>query len=234
MERNPLIMALDVESAAAGAGAGEGAEPACEFFKVGLELYTGAGAELVRELVADGQDIFLDLKLYDIPETVKRATARAVGLGVRFLTVHSPVSVMRAAAEGRGRAELKLLAVTVLTSFGSEDLKDLGYEGEMAAYVERRASRAVECGMDGVIASALEAAAVRTVVGAEKLVVCPGVRSAGSAKGDQKRVATPAEAMRAGASYLVMGRQITRAADPAGEVARVLAEIGTAEAAGVR
>ena len=225
MNENPIIVALDVENAAEARALVRKLHPRVDFFKVGLELYTAAGTDLVRELLADGFKVFLDLKLYDIPETVKRATARAVAIGVNFLTVHSPVSVMRAAAEGRGLAPLKLLAVTALTSFGPEDLRDLGYEGEMAAYVERRATRAVECGVDGVIASPLEAAALRAVLGPGKLIVTPGVRSAGNAKGDQRRVATPAEAIHAGADYVVIGRQITRASDPAGEAERILAEI---------
>lgn len=226
MSYNPIIVALDVESAAEARALVRKLKPHVNFFKVGLELYTAAGTDLVREFLSDGMKVFLDLKLYDIPETVKRATARAAELGVEFLTVHSPVSVMRAAAEGRDAAQLKVLAVTALTSFGPEDLKDLGYEGEMAAYVERRAARAVECGLDGVIASPLEAAAIRATIGPDKLIVTPGVRSAGSAKSDQKRVATPAEAVRAGTNYIVMGRQITRAADPAAEIERVLEEIG--------
>lgn len=223
---NPIIVALDVDNAAEARALVKTLSPRVNFFKVGLELYTAAGTDLVREFVAAGHNIFLDLKLYDIPETVKRATARAADLGVQFLTVHSPISVMRAAAEGRGLAPLKLLAVTALTSFSVEDLKELGIEGEMSAWVERRAYRAVEAGLDGVIASPLEAAAIRSAVGPTALIVTPGVRSAGSAKGDQKRVATPAEAIRAGASYLVIGRQITRAADPAAETLRILYEIG--------
>ncbi len=225
MTHNPIIVALDVESAAEARKLVQALRPQVNFFKVGLELYTAAGTDLVRELAAEGSDVFLDLKLYDIPETVKRATAGVAELGVRFLTVHSPSSVMRAAADGRGGRPLKLLAVTALTSFGSEDLKDLGVEAEVSAYVESRARKAMEAGMDGVIASPLEAAALRAAIGSEALIVTPGVRSAGSAKGDQKRVATPAEAVRAGANYLVIGRQITRAADPAAEAARILEEI---------
>ena len=197
MTHNPIIVALDVESAAEARKLVQALRPQVNFFKVGLELYTAAGTDLVRELAAEGSDVFLDLKLYDIPETVKRATARVAELGVRFLTVHSPSSVMRAATEGRGGRPLKLLAVTALTSFGPEDLKDLGVEADVSAYVESRASKAMEAGMDGVIASPLEAAALRAAIGSEALIVTPGVRSAGSAKGDQKRVATPAEAVRA-------------------------------------
>jgi orotidine-5'-phosphate decarboxylase len=135
---------------------------------------------------------------------------------------------MRAAVEGKANSNLQLLAVTVLTSFGPEDMEDLGFHGEIAELVERRARKAVECGIDGLVASPLEAAALRHIVGANTILVTPGVRSPGAAKGDQKRVATPAEAIRDGADYLVIGRQITRAADPAAEAARVLQEIAAA------
>jgi orotidine-5'-phosphate decarboxylase len=223
---NPIIVALDVESA------GEARELVARlgnyvgFYKVGMELYAASGMEVVRELLAQGKQVFLDLKFYDIPETVKRAVAQVARTGVRFLTVHGSASIMRAAVEGRGSSDLKLLAVTVLTSFGPEDMDDLGYACEIGQLVEKRARKAVECGIDGLVASPLEAAAIRRMVGPQTILVTPGVRSAGSAKGDQKRVATPAEAIRDGANYLVIGRQITRAEDPAREAARVLEEIG--------
>ena len=163
--------------------------------------------------------------MYDIPETVSRAVAQVAQTGVRFLTVHAVGSVMRAAVAARAGSGLQILGVTVLTSFGPEDMDDLGYEGTMASLVERRARKAVELGVDGVVASPLEAAAVRRIVGPETVIVTPGVRSAGVDAGDQKRVATPAQAIRDGADYLVIGRQITRAADPAAEVDRVLMEL---------
>jgi orotidine-5'-phosphate decarboxylase len=228
MTRNPIIVALDVESAAEARELITKLGSRVCFYKVGLELYAAAGVEFVRELVQEGKDVFLDLKVYDIPETVKRAVAQVARTGVRFLTAHAVASVMRAAVEGRGDSDLKLLAVTVLTSFGPEDLDELGYTHAMPELVEIRARKAVELGMDGIVASPLEAAAVRRLIGPKKLLVTPGVRSAGAAKGDQKRTATPAEALRDGADYLVIGRQITRAADPAGEASRVLEEIGAA------
>jgi len=228
MTHNPIIVALDVESAAEARELVTRLGSRVDFYKVGMELYAASGMEVVRELLAQGKQVFLDLKFYDIPETVRRAVAQVAKTDVRFLTIHGSGSVMRAAVEGRGSSNLKLLAVTVLTSFGPEDLDDLGYDGEIAQLVERRARKAVECGMDGLVASPLEAAGIRRIVGAETILVTPGVRSAGSAKGDQKRVATPAEAIRDGADYLVIGRQITRAADPAAEVERVLHEIAAA------
>jgi orotidine-5'-phosphate decarboxylase len=228
MKPNPIIVALDVESAEEARALVARLGSHVNFYKVGMELYAAAGMEFVRELLAGGQDVFLDLKFYDIPETVKRAVAQVARTGVRFLTVHAVGSVMRAAVEGKAGSRLKLLAVTVLTSFGREDLDDLGCACEVSALVDRRARQAMECGMDGIVASPLEAAAVRRVVGPKAILVTPGVRSAGAAQGDQKRVATPAEAIRAGADYLVIGRQITRAPDPAAEAARVLEEIAPA------
>ena len=225
MKTNPIIIALDVESAAEARALVARLGGSVSFYKVGMELYAAAGMDFVRELLGQGKDVFLDLKFYDIPETVKRAVAQVVRTGVRFLTVHAVGSVMRAAVEGRAAADLKLLAVTVLTSFSRADLDDLGYNCEVSDLVTRRARQAMEAGMDGIVASPLEAAALRRIVGPTAILVTPGVRSAGAGRGDQKRVATPAEAIRDGADYLVMGRQITRAADPAAELARVLEEI---------
>jgi orotidine-5'-phosphate decarboxylase len=228
MRSNPIIVALDVESAAEARALVARLGSRANFYKVGMELYAAAGMDFVRELLGQGKEVFLDLKFYDIPETVKRAVAQVARTGVRFLTVHAVGSVMRAAVEGRAASGLKLLAVTVLTSFGRAELHELGYNCEVSDLVERRARQAMEAGMDGIVASPLEAAALRRIVGASAILVTPGVRSAGAAQGDQKRVATPAQAIQDGADYLVMGRQITRAVDPAGELARVLEEIARA------
>ena len=228
MKPNPIIVALDVESAAEARALVARLAGRANFYKAGMELYAAAGMDFVRELLGQGKDVFLDLKFYDIPETVKRAVAQVARTGVRFLTVHAVGSVMRAAVEGRADGDLKLLAVTVLTSFGRADLDELGYNCEVSELVERRARQAIAAGMDGIVASPLEAAALRRIVGASAILVTPGVRSAGADRGDQQRVATPAEAIRNGADYLVMGRQITRAADPAAELARVLEEMASA------
>ena len=222
---NPIIVALDVESAAAARALVAKIGPRVNFYKVGLELYTAAGLEIVRQLLGEGKEVFLDLKMYDIPETVARAVAVAALSGARFLTVHAVGSVMRAAVASRAGSRLQILGVTVLTSFGPEDMNDLGYEGTVASLVERRARKAVELGVDGIVASPLEAAAVRRIAGPDTIIVTPGVRSAGVDAGDQRRVATPLRAIRDGADYLVMGRQITRAADPAAEVDRILLEL---------
>jgi orotidine-5'-phosphate decarboxylase len=222
---NPIIVALDVESAEAARALVARLGSRVNFYKVGMELYAAGGMEFVRELLGEGREVFLDLKLYDIPETVKRAVAQVAGTGVRFLTVHAVGSVMRAAMEGKKGSKLQILGVTVLTSFGPEDLDDLNYDGTIASLVERRARKAVECGVEGIVASPLEAAAVRRIVEPQTILVTPGVRSAGANAGDQKRIATPAQAIRDGADYLVIGRQITRAADPAAEAGRILMEI---------
>jgi orotidine-5'-phosphate decarboxylase len=222
---NPIIVALDVESAAEARALVARIGPRVGFYKVGLELYTAAGMGVVKELLGLGKQVFLDLKMYDIPETVSRAVARVAESGVRFLTVHAVESVMRAAAAARAGSDLQILGVTVLTSFGPEDVRDLGYPGTIAELVAGRARKAMAVGVDGVVASPLEAAPVRAIIGPDALLVTPGVRSAGVERGDQKRVATPAQAMRDGASHLVIGRQITRAADPAAEADRILHEL---------
>lgn len=225
MTHNPIIVALDLESAE------EARALVCRvggrigFYKVGMELYAAAGMDFVRELMGQGKEVFLDLKLYDISETVKRTVRQVARTGVRFLTVHASGTVMRAAVEGKGESGLAVLAVTVLTSYDTRDLEELGYSCSVPLLVRFLAGKAMEAGVSGMICSPLEVAEIRKMVGPEPILVTPGVRSAGRAAGDQKRVATPAEAIRNGADYIVMGRQITRAEDPAGEAARVLEEI---------
>ena len=236
MTVNPIIVALDFESAGEALALVDRLGDRVGFYKVGMELYASAGMETARELRARGKDVFLDMKFYDIGETVRRAVCQVARAGVQFLTVHGSTPVLRAAIEGRGTSSLKLLAVTVLTSYDQQDIEDLGYPCELSALVDLRVRRAIEAGMDGIVASPLDAKRIRNIAlkrsseitGPAPLLITPGVRSAGSAAGDQKRVATPAEALRDGADYVVMGRQITRAADPRGEVARVLDEIATA------
>jgi len=225
MSQERIIVALDVDSAEEARALVAKLGDHVGFYKVGMELYAAAGMDIVRWLISRGKDVFLDMKYYDIGETVKRAVRVAARSGVRFLTVHGSSQVMRAAREGRGEADLKLLAVTVLTSFDQQDLADLGYQCPLSDLVALRVRKALESGMDGVVASPLDAAAVRAQAGPRIILVTPGVRSGGAATGDQKRVATPAEAIRNGADYVVMGRQITRAPDPAAEAVRVAVEI---------
>src|SRR5215468_2214472 len=166
MASNPIIVALDVESAEEARGLIDALGAHVDFYKVGMELYAAAGMPIVHELLDRGKSVFLDLKLYDIPETVKRTVARVATTGVRFLTVHAVGSVMRAAVEGKGASHLELLAVTVLTSFGREDLDDLGYSCEVSDMVAVRTRQALDAGVQGVVASPREAAAVRRIAGA--------------------------------------------------------------------
>ena len=224
---NPIIVALDVDTASEARRIVHAINGATTFYKVGMELYAAAGMEFVRELKADGNQVFLDMKFYDIGETVKRAVTQVAKAGVDMLTVHGSKQVMRAAVEGRAGAPLKLLGVTVLTSFDQTDLTDLGYPCSVEDLVALRVKNAKDVGMDGVVCSPLELTRVRAMVGKVMLTVVPGVRSAGASTGDQKRVATPGDAMRDGASYMVIGRQVTRAQDPKGEVERILNEVAT-------
>ena len=223
--RSHIIVALDVDSPEEARRLVARLGGQIGFYKVGMELYAAAGMDFVRELLAQGKRVFLDQKYYDIGETVKRAVRVAARSGVHLLTVHGSSQVMRAAREGRGDAPMKLLAVTVLTSFDQQDLADLGYDCPLADLVSLRVRKAMEAGVDGLVCSPLDAAAVRAQAGPQAILVTPGVRSVTAVHGDQKRVATPAEAIRAGADYVVIGRQITRAPDPAAEAARVADEI---------
>ncbi|MEQ1883960.1 MAG: orotidine-5'-phosphate decarboxylase [Bryobacteraceae bacterium] len=226
VSESPLIVALDVESAAEARELVARLGTSASFYKVGLELYTAAGMDLVRELKSQGHRVFVDLKLYDIGETVKRAVARVASSGADFLTIHASRAVMKAAVAGKGDTTLKLLAVTVLTSVDDNDLRDDGYATNVSDLVALRVRNAMQDGVEGIVCSALEVSKVRAIAGPKAILVTPGVRSAGAAVGDQKRIATPAEAMANGASYLVIGRQVTRAQDPKSEMDRILAEIG--------
>jgi orotidine-5'-phosphate decarboxylase len=219
-----IIVALDVPSAVDARRLVSGLGETADFYKVGLELYAAAGMDFVRELKGQGKRVFLDLKLYDIGEQVRRAVAAISTVGVDLLTIHAVKQVMRAAVEGRA-GSVKLLAVTVLTSFDEQDVRDEGSAFTLAGLIEKRVGYAIEAGVDGVVCSGLDAARVRALTGPKMTLVIPGVRSPGKATGDQKRVATPAEAIANGADYLVVGRQITRAEDPRGELLKILDEI---------
>jgi orotidine-5'-phosphate decarboxylase len=221
---NPIIVALDVENAAEARRIVNAVGDAASFYKVGLELYASAGIEIVRELKGQGKHVFLDLKLYDIGETVKRAVVQIAKSGADYLTIHAMRQVMQAAAAGRGDSAMKLLGVTVLTSVDDRDLAEDGYTASASELVDRRVRNAMADGVEGIVCSALDVARVRRIY-AEGILVIPGVRSSGAAVGDQKRVATPAQAIADGADHLVIGRQVTRSSDPRGEVLKVLDEI---------
>lgn len=223
--RDRLIVALDVDSVGAGRALVERLGDAVSFYKVGMELaYAPGGLDFARELKAAGKRVFLDLKLHDIGATVERATRQIAGLGMDFLTVHAFPQTMAAARAGAGGG-LKLLAVTVMTSYDDDDLKEAGYACAAAELVARRAAQAKTAAIDGLILSPLELAAVRPIVGPEMILVTPGVRPAGADTNDQKRVMTPARAIAASANHIVVGRPVTRAPDPRAAAEAIVAEI---------
>jgi orotidine-5'-phosphate decarboxylase len=228
--RERLIVALDMPNVAHAerliAEIGGGAV----FYKIGMELAYGGGLGLVERLAASGRQVFLDLKLHDIPNTVERAVAQVVRLGATFLTIHAYPQTMRAAVAGRGGSNLKLLGVSVLTSCNDADLSEAGYGYGVAALVARRGGQALAEGVDGLVASPAEAAMLRAQLGEDLLLVTPGVRPAGADAGDQKRVATPRQAIKDGADYLVVGRPVTQAPDPRAAVETIVAEIAAAQA----
>lgn len=225
---NRVIVPLDVESSDEALTWVDRLGDQGEFYKVGLELYTRAGPEVVRELIDRGKRVFLDLKLHDIPNTVAGAVRAASDLGVDLLTVHASggPTMLDAAARARSGG-LRLLAVTVLTSLSPDEMSTVwGREiRSVREEVGRLAIMAQEAGMDGIVASALEASWVRGQVEDDFIIVTPGIRPSGADRGDQSRVATPTDAIRAGADYLVVGRPIMQAADPAAALAAVIEEV---------
>jgi orotidine-5'-phosphate decarboxylase len=225
--RDRLIVALDLPDVRAAEGMVEKLGDAVSFYKVGFELALAGGLPFAQALARSGKKVFLDLKLHDIANTVARATERAAELGATFLTVHAFPPTMRAAVEGRGKSVLKILAVTVLTSWDDADLKAAGYSHSVRDLVRMRAEQAREIGIDGLVASAAEAADLRKKIGA-MLLVTPGIRPAGGAAGDQKRIVTPTEAIKAGADHLVVGRPVLSADDPKAAAEAIVAEIAGA------
>ena len=200
------------------------------YYKVGLQLYTAEGPQIVRDLVASGRQVFLDLKFHDIPNTVATAVKEAAKLSVSMLTVHAAGGgrMLRAAVEAarNTNASAMILGVTVLTSLDARDLEHAGVRGTVVDQVSRLAALAISNGCHGVVASAQEAGTLRAELGDDFLIVTPGVRPPGSGHGDQARVVTPAEAIASGASYIVVGRPITEATDPGAEAREILAQIG--------
>jgi len=226
--RRRLIVALDVSSAAAAQKIVAAVGDSALTYKVGMQLYTAVGPQIVRDLVASGRRVFLDLKYHDIPNTVGAAVAEAEKLGVSMLTIHGAGStkMIRAAVQAaKVRPQLLVLAVTVLTSMDGHDLETIGVRGSVEDSVVRLATLALANGCQGIVTSAREASTVRAKLGNEFAIVTPGVRPAGSSVGDQVRIVTPAEAIAAGASHIVVGRPITEAADPAAEARAILGQI---------
>jgi orotidine-5'-phosphate decarboxylase len=212
---NPIIVALDVPNATEARALVAALGDSIGYYKVGLELFTAEGPAIVRELVAAGKQVFLDLKMNDIGAQVERAARSVAALGASLLTVHATPQAVAAAKRGAAGTQLKILAVTVLTSYDQSDLEAIGITGRtVAEQVEFLARQAVAAGTDGLVCSPLEVARLRQVVGPDVILLVPGVRSAGADAGDQKRVATPKAALEAGAHLLVVGREITRADSP--------------------
>ena len=227
LARERLIVALDVPDARAAMRIVAELEGTCKWFKVGLELFVAEGPGVLEPLVGRGHNVFLDLKLHDIPNTVAGAVKSAAGLGVRMLTVHAGGGPAMLAAAKSALAGVhnppELLAVTVLTSMDAAQLHSVGADRAPAAQVELLAKMGLEAGIRGFVCSPQEVAAVRGITGPEGVLVIPGIRPAGTAIGDQKRIAGPAEALQLGASYLVVGRPITQAPKPV-EAARAILE----------
>lgn len=221
-----LIVALDLDSRAEAERLVERLGDAADFFKIGYQLvYGGDGLALGKALLAAGKRVFFDLKLLDIDNTVEKGVAAIARTGATMLTVHAYPRTMRAAARAAAGSDLTVLGVTVLTSMDDSDVREAGYERDAAGLVALRAAQAREAGIGGIVCSPNEAAMVRAIVGAKLSIVTPGIRPAGSAPGDQKRVMGPSEAVAAGASHLVVGRPITAAPNPAHAARVILADM---------
>ena len=226
--RDRLIVALDMGSVAEARALTEAVGDAAGFYKIGYRLAYAGGLAFAEQLIRAGKKVFLDLKLHDIGNTVQEGVEAVARLGATFLTVHAYPQTMRAAVAGRAGSGLKLLAVTVLTSYDDADAREAGYAQSVDELVAARSVQARDIGIDGIVCAAPEAARVRAIVGPDRLIVTPGIRPAGSGSGDQKRVVAPAAAIRAGADHLVVGRPITGAADPRRAVEAMVAEIAGA------
>ena len=225
--RDRLIVALDVPSVDAAETMVTRLGDAVSFYKIGYQLAFAGGLDYVPKLIQSGKRVFLDLKLHDIANTVAAGVKSVARLGTSFLTVHAFPQVMQAAVEARENG-LRILAVTVLTSLNDADLAEAGYATTVAALAARRAAQARAIGVDGLVCSPEEVATLRRIVGDQLTLVTPGIRPAGAEVGDQKRVATPAAAIAAGADYLVVGRPIVAAPDPKAAAAAITAEIARA------
>ena len=228
--RERLIVALDVPSVAEAEALVARLGEAVSFYKIGYALAFAGGIDLARALAGAGKRIFLDLKLHDISHTVARGVESVARLGASFLTVHAYPQTMHAAVDGRAASDLRLLAVTVLTSYDDADLAAAGYDFSVPELAAERAAQARDIGIDGLVCAGEEAAALRPIIGGRMVLVTPGIRPAGSPAGDQKRVMTPAAAIAAGADHLVVGRPITAATDPKAAADAIVAEIVAASA----
>ncbi len=223
--RERLIVALDLPSVRAAESMVSRLGESVLFYKIGYQLAFAGGLPFAAGLIAAGKQVFLDLKLHDIGNTVEKGVESVAQLGATFLTVHAYPQTMKAAVEGKRGSSLRILAVTVLTSYDDADLAAAGYDMSVGELAAARAQQARDIGVDGLVCSAEEAASLRDIAGPGMVLVTPGIRPAGSASGDQKRVMTPARAIEAGANYLVVGRPILEAADPKKAANAIVAEI---------
>jgi orotidine-5'-phosphate decarboxylase len=226
--KDRLIVALDLPGIEPAEAMIERLGDSVTFYKIGYQLAYAGGLSLVRDLRAAGKKVFIDAKLHDIGNTVARGVESLSSLGATFLTVHAYPQTMQAAVEARGDSGPKILAVTVLTSYNEADVQEAGYRHTIADLVAIRARQAKALGVDGIVCSPEEVAALRAIVGDQMCLVTPGIRPAGSASGDQKRIMTPARAIAAGADYLVVGRPVTEAADPKAAAESIQDEIAQA------
>jgi orotidine-5'-phosphate decarboxylase len=227
--RDRLIVGLDVPTLAEAEAVVKELDGIAGFYKIGFQLAFAGGLDLARELAAGGTKVFLDMKLLDIDNTVAAGVANVVKMGVSMLTVHAYPKAMRAAVEAARGSDLCLLGVTVLTSMDAGDLAEAGYRDDPAALALGRAGDALKAGMGGVVCSAAEAASVRAAVGPRLAVVTPGIRPSGARPGDQKRVVAPGDAIRSGASHLVVARPIVAAPDRRAAAEAILAEMEAAD-----
>jgi len=223
--RERLIVALDAPSVKAAEAMAARLGDSVWFYKIGYQLAFAGGLSLAAELIAAGKQVFLDLKLHDIGNTVTKGVESIAKLGATFVTVHAYPQTMKAAVEGKRGSTLRILAVTVLTSYDDADLAAAGYEMNVNELAAARAAQARDIGVDGLVCSAEEAATLRSIAGARMVLVTPGIRPAGSAAGDQKRIMTPARAIEAGADFLVVGRPVLEAGDPKAAADAIVAEI---------
>jgi orotidine-5'-phosphate decarboxylase len=226
--RERLIVALDLPSVAAAEAMVAKLGDAVAFYKIGYQLAFAGGLALTPQLVGMGKRVFLDLKLHDIGNTVARGVESVAQTGASFLTVHAYPQTMHAAVDARGDSALRILAVTVLTSYDDADLAAAGYDFTVPELVAERAAQARDIGVDGLVASAEEAAMLRPIIGSRMVLATPGIRPSGAESGDQKRIMTPTAAIKAGADYLIVGRPVTAAADPKTAATAIVAEIARA------
>jgi len=228
--RERLIVALDLPTVKAAENMVTRLGDAVCFYKIGYQLAFAGGLPFAAGLIAAGKQVFLDLKLHDIGNTVQKGVESVAEMGATFLTVHAYPQTMKAAVEGKQGSPLRILAVTVLTSYDDSDLAAAGFDMTVGELVAARAAQARDIGVDGLVCSPEEAANLRAVIAPNMVLVTPGIRPAGSATGDQKRIMTPAKAIKAGADYLVVGRPVVEASDPKMAAEQIVSEIEQASA----